>query len=106
MKLPPRTLYITDVRFGAYGNEITFECLYDQVGRKPLHLIFKGCHGIEWEPYLPSNGDVEVRGILLGREQFWDNVRVQERRATVRTTAFVARFAYDEIKVNKIGEWA
>ncbi|MCU0542883.1 MAG: hypothetical protein MUE44_11910 [Oscillatoriaceae cyanobacterium Prado104] len=92
------TSLVTKVNVSLWGNEISFECIYDPAGdRSPYTIVFHDCRNIRWEVFHPEDVDdleADLIGIHLGED-------AHRKAALIHTDIFEITILYGSFSVRK-----
>ncbi len=89
---------MTNVNVSLWGNEISFECIYDPRGyRLPYTIVFHDCRDIRWEVFHPEDvedPEADLIGIHLGES-------AHRKAALIHTDIFKISIVYGSFSVHK-----
>ena len=92
------TSLVTNVNVSLWGNEISFECIYDPMGdRSPYTIVFRDCRDISWEVFHPEDvedPEADLIGIHLGED-------AHRKAALIHTDIFEISILYGSFSVRK-----
>lgn len=91
------TSLIKTVNVSLWGNEITFECLYNPENPIPYQMVFKDCQEIQWTVHdleLVNELQADLFGISLGENH-------HRKSAVITTDIFEISILYDQFILNK-----
>jgi hypothetical protein len=92
------TSLVTNVNVSLWGNEISFECIYDPMGdRSPYTIVFHDCRDIRWEVFHPEDvedPEADLIGIHLGED-------AHRKAALIHTDIFEISILYGSFSVHK-----
>ena len=92
------TSLVTNVNVSLWGNEISFECIYDPTGdRSPYTIVFHDCRDIRWEVFHPEDVEdleADLIGIHLGED-------AHRKAALIHTDIFEISILYGSFSVRK-----
>jgi hypothetical protein len=92
------TSLVTNVNVSLWGNEISFECIYDPAGdRSPYTILFHDCRNIRWEVFHPEDVEdleADLIGIHLGENS-------HRKAALIHTDIFEISILYGSFSVRK-----
>ncbi|VXD15229.1 conserved hypothetical protein [Planktothrix serta PCC 8927] len=91
------TSLIKSINVSLWGNEITFQCLYNPEEPIPYQIIFKDCQEIRWDVYdseLANELQADLFGISLGEDH-------HRKPALITTDIFEISILYDQFILEK-----
>ncbi|NJK65293.1 MAG: hypothetical protein HC789_14445 [Microcoleus sp. CSU_2_2] len=92
------TSLVTNVNVALWGNEISFECIYDPAGdRSPYTIVFHDCRDIRWEVFHPEDVEdleADLIGIHLGED-------AHRKAALIHTDIFEISILYGSFSLRK-----
>lgn len=91
------TSLIKSINISLWGNEITFQCLYNPEEPIPYQIIFKDCQEIRWDVYdseLANELQADLFGISLGEDH-------HRKPALITTDIFEISILYGQFILEK-----
>lgn len=91
------TSLIKSINISLWGNEITFQCLYNPEEPIPYKIIFKDCQEIRWDVYdseLANELQADLFGISLGEDH-------HRKPALITTDIFEISILYGQFILEK-----